>query len=379
MNVQPQTPRLLALLALVFASPVLAADDAPPAATAAELETAEVSHRTVPREYRLDGVVEAVNRTTVSAQTQGQVEEILYDVDDFVEKGEILVRLRDNEHRARVAQAAAELKSATAELARAEDAYARVEGLYKNENVSESEMDRATAELASAEARLDAAQAALEQAREQLQYTRIRAPYSGIVTNRHVELGEIASPGQPVMTGISLEELRVTVDVPQSVIPAVRKIGEVNVYLPNGLQDTEPDVTVVQPERITVFPYADMGSNTFKVRLDLPSDLVDLFPGMFVKTGFVTGKKDELTVPRDAVVYRSEVTGVYVVDPAGKVHFRQIRVGRKHGDELVVLSGLMPGETVALDPIAAGVTLKAQARAQAQAQAQAQAEANQDG
>jgi RND family efflux transporter MFP subunit len=372
MNPEPYTLRLLALLALVVAPPpLLAAADAPPPATAGELETAQVSHRTVPREYRLDGVVEAVNRTTVSAQTQGQVEEILYDVDDFVEKGEIIARLRDNEHRARVAQAAAELKSATAELSRAEDEFARIEGLYENKNVSESEMDRAEAELASAEARLDAAQASLEQAQEQLQYTRIRAPYSGIVTNRHVELGEIASPGQPVMTGISLEELRVTVDVPQSVIPAVRKIGEVNVYLPHGLEETKPDVTVVQPERITVFPYADMGSNTFRVRLDLPGELADLFPGMFVKTGFVTGKKEELTVPKAAVVYRSEVTGVYVVEPEGDVHFRQIRVGRKHGDELVVLSGLMPGETVALDPIAAGVMLKAQARAQA--------EGNQDG
>jgi RND family efflux transporter MFP subunit len=370
MSSHPHTTRLLPVLALLLAAPVLAAGDAPPGETGnavstapAELPRAEVAYRTVPREYRLDGIVEAVNRTTVSAQTQGQVQEILYDVDDFVEKGEIIARLRDNEHRARVAQAAAELKSATAELSRARDEFARVEGLFRNKNVSESEMDRAKAELAGAEARLDAAQAALEQAQEQLRYTEIRAPYSGIVTNRHVEVGEIASPGQPVMTGISLEELRVTVDVPQSVIPAVRKIGEVNVYLPNGGAEGASADDVVQPERITVFPYADMGSNTFKVRLDLPGDLEDLFPGMFVKTGFVTGKKQELTVPKAAVVYRSEVTGVYVVDPDGGVHFRQIRVGRDHGDALVVLSGLTAGETVALDPIAAGVALKAQAKA----------------
>jgi RND family efflux transporter MFP subunit len=360
MMTQQHKTRLLPLLAALLAPPVLAAGDAGGSAPSA-LPSAEVAYLTVPREYRLDGIVEAVNRTTVSAQTQGQVEEILYDVDDFVEKGEVIARLRDNEHRARVAQAAAELKSATAELSRAEDEFARVEGLYANKNVSESEMDRAEAELAGAEARLDAAQAALEQAQEQLAYTRIRAPYSGIVTNRHVELGEIASPGQPVMSGISLEELRVTVDVPQSVIPAVRELGEVNVYLPNGGDEAE----VVQPERITVFPFADMGSNTFKVRLDLPEGLENLFPGMFVKTGIVTGKKEELTVPKAAVVYRSEVTGVYVLDPDRGVHFRQIRVGRDYGGALVVLSGLTAGETVALDPIAAGVALKAQAKAKA--------------
>jgi RND family efflux transporter MFP subunit len=358
MNAQILTPPLLALL---LAAPALA-DDA--ASAAAEIETAQVSHRTVPREYRLDGVVEAVNRTTVSAQTQGQVEALFYDVDDFVEKGEIIARLRDNEHRARVAQAAAELKSASTEVSRAQDDFARVEGLYRNKNVSESEMDRARAELASAEARMDAAQATLEQAQEQLKYTEIRAPYSGIVTNRHVELGEIASPGQPVMSGISLEELRVTVDVPQSVIPAVRRLGEVNVYLPDADADADGgEAGVVQPERITVFPFADMGSNTFKVRLDLPQQLENLFPGMFVKTGFVTGKKQELTVPKAAVVYRSEVTGVYVVGADGDVRFRQIRVGRDYGDVLVLLSGLTAGERVALDPIAAGVALKAQARA----------------
>jgi RND family efflux transporter MFP subunit len=361
---------VLPMLALLLVPPAFAADD-DGAGPDSALDTAAVTLRTVPREYRLDGIVEAVNRSTVSAQTQGQVEQILYDVDDFVEKGDVLARLRDTEHRARVAQAAAELKSATAQLERARDEFDRVKGLFERKSASASEMDRVEAERAAAEARLDAAQAALEQAQEQLKYTVIRAPYSGIVTNRHVEQGEIASPGQPVMSGISLEELRVIVDVPQSVIPAVREIGEVNVYLPDG--------EVVQPDRITVFPFADMGSNTFKVRLGLAGELSNLFPGMFVKTAFVTGEKQELTVPKQAVVYRSEVTGVYVVADDGDVRLRQIRVGRDMGDDLVVLSGLTEGEVVALDPIAAGVALKTQTRDKMQTGASARGQGGQDG
>jgi RND family efflux transporter MFP subunit len=344
---------LLPALLLLLPAAAPAADEPTPAA--ADLATAPAQFRTVPREYRLDGVVEAINRTTVSAQTQGQVEEIFYDVDDFVEKGDVIARLRDTEHRARVAQAAAELKSASAQLTQARDEYARVEDLYKKKNVSASAMDQAEANLKGAQARLEAAQAGLEQAQEQLGYTKIRAPYSGIVTHRHVEIGEIASPGQPVMSGISLEELRVIVDVPQSVIPAVRGLGEIKVYLPDG--------TVAEPGRITVFPFADLGSNTFKVRVDLTERAEDLFPGMFVKTGIVTGKKEELTVPAKAVVQRSEVTGVYVVDDAGHIRLRQIRAGRTLGEDVVVLSGLDQGERVALDPIAAGVALKAQAEA----------------
>jgi RND family efflux transporter MFP subunit len=320
----------------------------------ASLETATAEYRIIPREYRLDGIVEATNRTTVSAQTQGQVQEILYDVNDFVQKDAVVVRLKDMEHRARVAQAAAELKSATATLEQAREEFERVEGLFGKELVSDSAMDQATADLKNAQARLESATAGLEQAQEQLEYTQIRAPYSGIVTHRHLEVGETASPGQPAMSGISLEELRVIVDVPQSVIPAVREGHAAHIYLPDG--------STVDAGKITVFPFADLGSNTFTVRLDLPANVGQLFPGMFVKTGFVTGEKEELVIPRGAVVYRSEVTGTYVVRE-GRVHFRQIRLGRDLGDALVVLAGLTEGERVALDPIAAGAALKAQAAA----------------
>jgi len=325
------------------------------AAAATELATATAAYRQIPREYRLDGIVEAIRRTTVSAQTQGQVEAIYYDVDDYVEQGSVLVELRDTEHRARVTQAAAELKSATAQLERTREEYARIQGLFEKQNVSESTMDTATADLKAAQAALDAATAQLEQAREQLEYTQIRAPYSGIVTHRHVELGEIARPGEPVMSGISLEELRVIVDVPQSLIPAVRTGNEVRIYLPDG--------EALRATDVTVFPFADLGSNTFKVRLRLPEAVTSLFPGMFVKTSFVIGEKQELTVPSQAVVRRSEVTGVYVLAEDGRISLRQIRAGHAVGDATIVLSGLTAGERVALDPIRAGVALKEQAKA----------------
>ena len=325
------------------------------AAETVVLDTAAAEYRTLPREYRLDGVVEAVNRTTVSAQTQGQVQEILFDVEDFVEKDMVVARLKDTEHRARVAQAAADLKSASARLEQASDEHARVLGLFQKKNVSESAMDQAKADLASAQAELESATARLEQAQEQLEYTQIRAPYSGIVTHRHVEVGEIASPGQQVMSGISLDQLRVIVDVPQSVIPSVRQGSVARVYL-------GPD-QVIETNRLTIFPFADMGSNTFTVRLELPDGIKSLFPGMFVKTGFEIGSKKELTIPSEAIVLRSEVTAVYVVGDDGRVSFRQIRPGRETDRSVVVLAGLAEGERVALDPIAAGAVLKSQLNA----------------
>ena len=352
-NLSAGLAALLTLHALAAEPESTGADTA--RAQAAGLATAVAEYRVVPREYRLDGVVEAVNRTTVSAQTQGQVQEILFDVDDYVEKDTVVARLKDTEHRARVAQASADMKSAAAQLEQAREEHTRVQGLSAKKNVSDSAVDQATADLASAQAALEAATARLEQAQEQLEYTQIRAPYSGIVTHRHLEVGEIASAGQPVMSGISLEELRVIVDVPQSVIPSVRRGGTARVYVPDG--------EVIETRDITIFPFADMGSNTFKVRVDLPRDIRALFPGMYIKTGFVVGEKQELAIPTQAVVYRSEVTGVYVVGQDDRVHFRQVRLGRALDRAFVVLSGLTEGERVALDPIAAGVQLKSQAPA----------------
>ena len=337
---------LASLIPLLSALAASSAVDLNPA----HLESATVAYRTVPREYQLDGVVEAVQQTTVSAQTQGQVQEILFDVDDFVEAGTIIARIKDTEHRSRVAQAPAELNSAEATLKNAHEEFDRIKELFNKKMSSESAMDKAIADVKNAQAHVEAATAALEQAVEQLEYTQIRAPYSGLVTRRHVEVGEMANPGQALMTGIALRNMRVTVDVPQNLIQMVRAGKGARIHLASG--------SVVEAARMTIFPFADQGSNTFKVRLDLPPDLTDLYPGMFVKTGFITGEKRELAIPRPAVVHRSEVTGAYVLGD-GRISFRQIRLGRDLGDAWVVLSGLTDGEQVALDPIAAGTMLKA--------------------
>jgi RND family efflux transporter MFP subunit len=333
------------LLGAISLLPALAASAAGP------LETAVAEYTERPRELRLDGVVDAVNRTTVSAQTKGQVEEILFDVDDYVEKGQVIVRLRATEQQAEVSAAEAALEEARARLREARDNHARIEEVYGKKLVAKSELDKALAELKSARARADSAQASLTKAREQLDYTLVRAPYSGIVTERHVEPGETAQPGQPLMTGLSLEKLRVNVDVPQGFIDEVRRTPEARVVVPDG--------DAIAGREITVFPYADPASNTFRVRVELAEGTQGLFPGMFVKAVFSVGTERRMLVPAEAVVYRSEVTAVYVVDADGRVGFRHVRVGRQTSDgRIEILAGLEEGERVALDPIAAGTRLR---------------------
>lgn len=323
-----------------------------PALLAAELPfpVATAQRQTLPDEQVLDGVVEAVNQSTVSAQTAGRVEEILVDVNDFVPQGTPIIRIRNVEQRAGLEQAQASLREAEVRFLEAQAEYNRMRGIYEKQLVSKAQMDTATASFNAAKAKLDAAQAGVARARESLGYTTINAPYSGIVLERHVQLGESVQPGKPLMTGFSLDELRVVANVPQRLIVPVRQHQQAWVLPSNGGQR-------IAAEKLTFFPYADPQSNVFKVRVYLPKKTEGLYPGMFVKTAFRVGEAHRLTVPRQAVVQRGEVSGVYVVRD-GKVSLRQVRPGRTEGETVEILAGLEPGETVALDPIQAGVYLK---------------------
>jgi len=316
------------------------------------LDTVAVQPRTVVEERVFDGTLEAVSRSTVSAQISGRIEEINFDVDDFVEQGEVLVRFRDSEQRARLEAAEAAHREAQARLAQARQEYERIKSVFERRLVSQAAMDQATAELNAARARVNATEARVQEAREQLQYTVVRAPYSGIVVERHVEIGETANPGQPLMTGLSLDHLRAVVQLPQGLVDRVRERRRAHLVLPDGQR--------LEARDLTVFPYADSVTHTFTVRVQLPEGIEGLYPGMLVKIGFAVGEAQRLLVPAEALVYRSEVTGVYVVDADGRVHFRQVRVGRPYGEYREVLAGLEHGEAVALDPIRAGVLLKRQ-------------------
>jgi RND family efflux transporter MFP subunit len=298
----------------------------------------------MPSERELDGAVEAVNEATVSAQTSGRVVEILHDVNDVVPAGALLIRLRSTEQRSGLQQAEAARQEAIAREADAQSRYERIRAMYERKVVAKSQLDQAAAERDAAVARLAAATAALESAREGVAYTEVRAPYAGVVTARLVRVGEVVAPGTPLMSGLSLEKLRVTVDIPQSLVDAVRKQGKAAVYAGSRR---------IEASGVTVFPQADAATNTFRTRVELPPNTPDLYPGMYVKVGFVTGEAPRLLVARSAIVARSEVTAVYVVGGSGQVSLRQVRTGQAFGDRVEILAGLTAGERVALDPVAA--------------------------
>jgi len=326
---------------------LLAMASAAPGVAAVPFETVIATLEDAARERVWDGRVEAVNQATVSAQTSGRIAELPFDVNDYVEAGAVLMRFTDTEQKAALAQAEAAQQEATARLAEANQEFERFSKMIENNSVSRAAFDQSRANRDAARARLNATRSRVEGAKEQLEYTVIRAPYAGIVSKRHVELGELVSPGQPVISGLSLQSLRVNVDVPQSMFHAIRTIGKAFVYVKGER---------IAAESLTFFPVADAEANTFRVRVNLPDGAVTLYPGMFVKVGFVVGETQRLLVPAEAVVRRSELSGVYVAD-GDAVALRQVRLGRRYGDSIEVLSGLSEGEAVAIDPVAAGIWL----------------------
>ena len=312
------------------------------------LATATAGYELAAIERIFDGTVEAVHQSTVSAQTGGRIAELNYDVDDFVEVGSVLVRFTDEEQQAAVRQVEAQLAESRARLTESEEEYRRAQNLQQRGLGSQRDLDRALAARESAIARVAASESTVEAARQKLDYTTVKAPYAGIVTKRFVELGETVSPGQPLLSGLSLERLRVAVDLPQSVAVEVRKNPVAAVITSEGRVTTE---------NITLFPVADTVTNTFRVRLDLPEGQFGLYPGMFVKAAFAIGEARRLLIPTEAVLHRSEVTAVYVVSE-DSIRLRQVRTGQHFDESVEILSGLSAGESVALDPVIAGMVAK---------------------
>ena len=339
-------PVLAATAVLTFANSYAVAAETLP------FETAAAESARAPLERVYDGTVEAVNRATMSAQTAGRIAEVFFDVDDYVEPGEPIVRFTDVEQQSALRQAKAALEEALARQKQAESEFSRAEGLFESGSSSRREYDQALAARDAAVARTAAARSAMQTAEQQLEYTLVRAPYAGIVTERHVEVGEAVAVGQPLMSGLSLESLRVVINLPQQVAARVRKHETAHVLTDEGR---------VEAKTVTIFPFAHSASNTFTVRIELPAGQFALSPGMFVKVALVIGDAERLLVPTAARLRRSDVTGVYVVSTDGDVRRRQVRAGNTFNDQTEILAGLGAGERVALDPVRAGIYVKSQA------------------
>lgn len=328
-----------------------------PAALAWAADAPRVDVHTVARQpvgigLTLDGVLEAVQQSTLSAQASGRIAQLSVKAGDRVRAGQVLAVIDDRETgagvqraQAAVAQAEAEARNALAHLQRTREL--RAQGF-----VSQAALDTAQAQADAAQAAVAQARAAQTQSALAQGFTRVTAPYDGYVLATHAEVGDLAAPGRPLLTVYAPQPLRATVQVPASRAPLAAAATRIEVRLPDGRW--------VQPSGQTRLPAADPVAQTIEWRLPLtPADVGTAVPGQTVKVRFIGGREERLVIPAQAIVRRGELSAVYVAAPAGAPAgfvLRAVRVGTDYGaDGVEVLSGLQPGERVALDPVRAGL------------------------
>ena len=314
-----------------------------------------------------DGVLEAVQRADLAAQTAGRISAVSVDVNDRVRAGDVLLRISAVEQDAGANAARAQLAAAQATATEAEQNYRRYAALADGQFVSKAQIDQARAARDSAVAARNAASANLAQAAQQIAYTVVRSPFDGVVARREVEPGETVAPGAPLLSVYAPDALRIEVAVPQTRADAIRRNPAARVRLADGRE--------VAPAEVTVFPAADAASHSVNVRVRLPALDPQPAPGTTAKVEFAADPRSDagsggaggtspaaLRIPFSSIARRGELTGVYVVQD-GRLLLRQLRLGGSSGGTVEVISGLEPGDVVARDPVAATEAISAQRRA----------------
>lgn len=368
-----------ALLAPLAFSPLMSslsvANDSPTAtvtSSASNLATITATPQAIQQMVYLDARLEAINQSTISAQTSGIVESINFDINDQVKAGQTLIIINDSQQKAGLSQAEANVAQAEAMNEDAQVLLKRNRSLYKKNTLSKGELDSSIARAKSAAAAVLAAKASVVQAKEQLSYTKIIAPYSGVVSQRMVELGELVSPGQPLMTGFSTQPLRATTSIPQHLVSKLSIDNDTsNISIKSQGQ-------LFPIDGYTLFPYADSRYSSVQARIDLApfevnKDSAGLIPGAWVEVALPVSpadKKKSIVVPETAVIQQGEVASIYIIDPNTQaLKLRYVRLGSNvestqtdsttaNNKQIEVLSGINAGDRVVVNALEAAVLIR---------------------
>ena len=320
------------------------------------------------------GYVVARRMATVSAKITGKVREVMIEEGMRVEAGQVMATLDPIDADAQRSLYASQLQAARSQVAgleaqqkQAAAEASRLQALVGRQLVSRSQYDQAVAQRDSLRAQLETAQRNVKVAHDQLAIADlgvdnniVRAPFSGVVTAKAAQPGEIVSPlsagGGFTRTGIGtivdMESLEVEVEVGESYIGRVQPKMPVETVL-----NSYPDWRI-PGEVIAIIPAADRGKATVKVRVALHEKDARIVPDMGVRVSFLEAPRPDagdaqpqgVQVPAGAVVDRDGGKAGFVVRDDGTVELRTLKAGARRGGDVQVLEGLAPGETVVVDP-----------------------------
>lgn len=272
------------------------------------------------------GTVRAKLRSVIEAKVSGKIEQMLVVPGQQVKAGESLAVIDAREVQARYDQAIAVRQQADADLK-------RFASLLEQKILSQAEYD-------SAQTKARVAVASVTEAETMLGYTKVVAPFAGVITRKHADVGDLATPGKPLLDMEDSRALRLEADVPEAVIGRLA-LGD---KLPVRVTALETGLEGVISE---IAPAADSGSRTFLVKLDLTAQ-AGVRAGQFGRVAMPVGETSALRVPVSAVVQRGQMEIVFVVSD-GKALLRLVKTGKRIGTEVELVSGVSAGEKVVVE------------------------------
>ncbi len=272
------------------------------------------------------GTVRPKVRAVIASKITGRIEEVAVNLGQRVEKGQPLVQLDLREVQARLDQATAVLEQANNDLK-------RFSTLLQQEAVTQAEFD-------AVQARQRVAHAAVTEAETMLSYAKIVAPFSGAITRKLVDVGDMATPGKPLLEIENQSAFRFEADVPEALLPRIEPGGELPIFIPSLGRRLQGKIDEIAPG-------ADAASRTFLVKLDLPSD-PGLRAGQFGRVAVPLNRSAVLRVDKGAVIQRGQLEMVFVVTNQ-TAQMRLVKTGKRVGDEVELLSGVSTGELVAVE------------------------------
>ena len=308
-----------------------------------------------------DGVIEAIRSTVIAPQVAGAITQLPVQAGDIVKQGQLLVRLDARAAQQEFTASKAQVDAARANLAVAEKDYERQKLLFEKNYISQATLDRAQAQFKSAAAQANSQIAQANAVQTQSGFYTISAPYNGVVAEMPSAVGEMAMPGRSIMTMYDPSSLRAIFTVPQTKVGNLKFSNDLSIEIPS----MPAGQRFITPKSVTVLPLSDANTHTVQLRLELPTKVKGVQPGMFARIALpldganinkTNNAEKRLYVPRSALFRRAEMYAVYVVNAQGKAVLRQVKPGRISDTEQEILSGVATGELVAIDPLAASLS-----------------------
>lgn len=310
----------------------------------------------------LSGQIEAGQSSTISTRVMGYITKLDVKTGDQVKQGQLLVSISNDDILAKRAQANAMIAEAQASFSNAQKDYQRFENLYKQESASAKEFDNVTQQYTAAKSRLEAARQMRNEVSASLKYTAIRAPFSGIVTQKLADVGSIANPGMTILTIEKSGSYQVSASVPENMINQIKHGEPASVFI-KALDKT------ITGKISEVSQSSQFTGGQYIIKVQLPeSEKQGLYAGMYadVSVAIDSGKSvksagNMVMVPLSAIDSKGQLNGIYTVGSNNKALLRWLRLGKTIGDQVEVLSGLSADEqfiSSAKGPLHNGASIK---------------------